>query len=126
MASPCMLLSMEALLPQQNQPLLQTTTMTSCLHQSASCLISAAFGSLLARTSKIVELAMAPEIVANTDVRGVQLVKAGTCTVAIGGVGKARRVEDGAVVALLKVHGEDAKLFSMPKLQEQHAKLRAN
>ena len=72
--------------------------------------------------SKTVELIMAPELLANTDARGVQAVRAGTYTVAIGGVGRAGRVEDGAVLAPLMVHGEDAELFSMPKLRERHAK----
>lgn len=71
--------------------------------------------------SETVELAMEPEILANTDARGVQAVRAGAYTVAIGGVGRAGRAEDGAVVAPLAVHG-DAELFSMPKLRERHAK----
>jgi beta-glucosidase len=72
--------------------------------------------------SKTIELGMSPEILANTDANGVQAVRAGTYTVAIGGVGRAARVEDGAVVMPLTVHGEDAELFSMTKLRERHAK----
>lgn len=72
--------------------------------------------------SKTIELGMSPEILANTDANGVQAVRAGTYTVAIGGVGRAGRVEDGAVVMPLTVHGDDAELFSMTKLRERHAK----
>jgi len=75
---------------------------------------------LAAGQSKTLELSMGSDILANTDAKGVQAVRKGTYGVAIGGVGRAGRVEDGAVYAELEVGGEDAALFSMAELRERH------
>jgi hypothetical protein len=60
------------------------------------------------------------EALALSDDAGDQAVRPGFYTIAIGGVGRAGRVEDGAVSASLQLVGEPQVLFSMRELRKQH------
>lgn len=67
------------------------------------------------------ELSLGQETLALSDNAGEKAVRAGRYTVAIGGVGRAGRVDDGAVSTPLELHGEPRVLFSMDELRRQHA-----
>ena len=67
------------------------------------------------------EFELGPEALALSDDAGDQAVRAGRYTVAVGGVGRAGRVADGAVAAPLELRGENQVLFSMAALRRQHA-----
>ena len=66
------------------------------------------------------EFSLGRELVALSDHSGQQAVRAGRYTVAIGGVGRAGRVEDGAVSTPLQLTGEPRVLFSMNELRRRH------
>ena len=74
-----------------------------------------------ARAKESVELSMEPELLALTSYVGVRAIRSGAYTVAIGGVGRAGRLEDGAVSGEVRVErGEPAVLFSMAALRAEH------
>ena len=74
-----------------------------------------------AGAQETVEMSMEPELLALTNYDGVRAVRSGAYTVAIGGVGRAGRVEDGAVSGEVQVErGEPAVLFSMAALRAKH------
>eukprot|EP01051_Picozoa_sp_SAG22_P005442 SAG22_NODE_322_length_12387_cov_50.101400_4_plen_390_part_00 len=60
------------------------------------------------------------EVLALSDDVGDQAVRPGRYTVAIGGVGRAGRVQDGAVSTPLELRGEAQVLFSMGELRQQY------
>ena len=67
------------------------------------------------------EFSLEKEALALSDDAGDRAVRPGRYTVAIGGVGRAGRVEDGAVAAPLELRGEQQVVFSMRELRRQHA-----
>ena len=67
------------------------------------------------------ELSLTRESLALSDDAGDQAVRAGRYTVAIGGVGRAGRVEDGAVTTPLELHGDPRVLFSMGELRGRYS-----
>lgn len=67
-----------------------------------------------------VEFTLEPDILANTDHLGVQAVRPGPYAVAVGGVGRSGRPEDGAVTAPLFLDGKEAVIFSMAALRSRH------
>ena len=67
------------------------------------------------------EFSLEKEALALSDDAGDRAVRPGRYTVAIGGVGRAGRVEDGAVAAPLELSGEQQVVFSMRELRRQHA-----
>ena len=67
------------------------------------------------------EFSLEKEALALSDKNGDRAVRPGRYTIAIGGVGRAGRVEDGAVAAPLELHGEEHVLFSMRELRRRHA-----
>ena len=69
-----------------------------------------------------VTLVMEPELLALTSWEGERAVRAGRYSIAVGGVGRAGRVEDGAVMRTLEVVGEPAVLFSMVDVRAAAAK----
>lgn len=71
--------------------------------------------------STTLEFSLGQEALALSDDAGDQAVRPGRYTVAIGGVGRAGRVEDGAVSAALELHGEPHVLFSMRELRGRYA-----
>jgi hypothetical protein len=75
---------------------------------------------LQAGASAKLEFSLGRAVLALSDDAGDQAVRPGRYTVAIGGVGRAGRVEDGAVSALLELHGESETLFSMSELRALH------
>ena len=66
------------------------------------------------------EFTLGRAVLALSDDAGDQAVRPGHYTVAIGGVGRAGRVEDGAVIAPLELHGGPQTLFSMGELRARH------
>ena len=66
------------------------------------------------------EFSLGREVLALSDDAGDQAVRAGRYTVAIGGVGRAGRPEDGAVETLLELRGKPQLLFSMGELRRRH------
>lgn len=67
-----------------------------------------------------VTLSLEPSVLASSDHAGLQAVRPGLYTIAIGGVGRAGRTEDGAASATLLVEGYPSSLFSMHALREHH------
>ena len=67
------------------------------------------------------EFSLEKEALALSDDAGDRAVRPGRHTVALGGVGRAGRVEDGAVAAPLELRGEQRVVFSMRELRRQHA-----
>ena len=67
------------------------------------------------------EFSLEKEALALSDDAGDRAVRPGRYTIAIGGVGRAGRVEDGAVAAPLELRGEQQVVFSMRELRRQHA-----
>ena len=66
------------------------------------------------------EFTLGRAVLALSDDAGDQAVRPGHYTVAIGGVGRAGRAEDGAVTAPLELHGGAQTLFSMGELRARH------
>ena len=68
------------------------------------------------------EFSLGRELLALSDHSGDQAVRPGRYTIAIGGVGRAGRVEDGAVSTLLELHGDPYVMFSMNELRSRHSR----
>lgn len=76
--------------------------------------------------STTVTLNLEPNVLAISDHAGLQAVRPGLYTIAIGGIGRAGRTEDGAVQTTLSVEGPPAPLFSMSRLREHHNNVMAD